>query len=97
MPTFVTLINWTDQGIKNAKDTVSRAQKANEAMAPLGVKLKQIYWTVGQYDIVSIVEADDVESATAALLALGAEGNIRSTTMLAHDADAMTRILGKLG
>ena len=97
MPTYVSLINWTDQGVKNSKDSVDRAQKAEQMMAKLGVKFKSIYWTVGPYDIVSVVEADDDESATAALLALGAQGNVRTTTMRAYDADAMAGILAKLG
>lgn len=97
MPTYVTLINWTDQGIKNFKDTTSRAKDAEEAMGKLGVRFKSILWTVGPYDLVATVEADDEESATAALLALGAQGNLRTTTMRAYDADEMGRIMSKLG
>lgn len=97
MPTYVTLINWTDQGIKNFKDTASRARDAEEAMGKLGVRFRSILWTVGQYDLVVTVEADDEESATAALLALGSQGNLRTTTMRAFDADEMGRIIGKLG
>jgi uncharacterized protein with GYD domain len=94
MPTYISLCNWTDQGIKNFKDTVSRGKKAEDAMGKLGVRFQSLYWTVGPYDLVAIVDA---ESATAALLALGAQGNIRTTTMRAYDADAMSRIVGKLG
>jgi uncharacterized protein with GYD domain len=97
MATYVSLINWTDQGAKSARDTVERANQAEAAMAALGVRLKSIFWTVGPFDIVTISEADDDESATAALLALGSGGNIRSTTMRAFDADDMARILAKLG
>jgi uncharacterized protein with GYD domain len=97
MPTYVSLCNWTDQGIKDFKDTVSRGKKVEEAMGKLGVRFQSLHWTVGPYDLVAIVEADDEESATAALLALGAQGNIRTTTMRAYDADAMSRIIGKLG
>ena len=87
MPTYISLCNWTDQGIKNFKDTLSRAKEADDAMGKLGVRFQSIHWTVGPYE----------ESATAALLALGAMGNIRTTTMRAYDADAMSRIVGKLG
>ena len=97
MPTYVSLCNWTDQGIKNFKDTVSRGKEAEAAMAKLGVRFQSLYWTVGPYDLVAIVDADDEESATAALLALGAQGNIRTTTMRAYDAEGMSRIVGKLG
>lgn len=97
MPTYVSLVNWTDQGIKNFKDTVSRGKEAEEAMAKLGVRFQSIHWTVGPYDLVAVVEADDEESATAALLALGSQGNVRTTTMRAFTAEEMTRIIGKLG
>jgi uncharacterized protein with GYD domain len=97
MPTYVSLCNWTDQGIKTFKDTVSRGKQVEEAMGKLGVRFQSIHWTVGPYDLVAIVDAEDEESATAALLALGAQGNIRTTTMRAYDADAMSRIIGKLG
>jgi uncharacterized protein with GYD domain len=97
MPTYVSLCNWTDQGIKNFKDTVSRGKKAEDAMGKLGVRFQSLYWTVGPYDLVAIVDADDEESATAALLALGAQGNIRTTTMRAYQAGEMDRIIEKLG
>jgi uncharacterized protein with GYD domain len=97
MPTYVTLLNWTEQGIKNFKDSTKRGKEAEEAMGKLGVRFKSILWTVGPYDLVAIVEADDEEGATAALLALGAQGNVRTTTMRAYDADEMDRIISKLG
>ena len=97
MPTYVTLINWTDQGIRNIKDTMKRAKDAEEAMGKLGVRFKSILWTVGPYDIVAVVEADDEESATAALLALGTQGNVRTTTMRGYNAEEIGRIVDKLG
>jgi uncharacterized protein with GYD domain len=97
MPTYVSLCNWTDQGIKNFKDSPKRAKEAEAAMGKLGVRWQSIHWTVGQYDLVAIVDADDEESATAALLALGAQGNIRTTTMRAFSAEEMGSIIGKLG
>ena len=97
MPTYVSLLNWTDQGVKKFKDTVERAKEAEEAMAKLGVTFKDIYWTVGPYDIVAVVEAADEESATAALLAVASQGNIRSTTLRAFNRDEMARVIAKLG
>jgi uncharacterized protein with GYD domain len=96
MPTYVSLINWTDQGVKNFKDTVDRAAQAEEAMGKLGVTFKAIYWTIGSYDIVGIVEADDEESATAALLAVASQGNIRTTTLRAFNRDEMGNVIAKL-
>ena len=93
MPTYITLINWTDQGVKNFKDTVDRSVKAEEAMGELGVTFKDVYWTVGPYDIVTVVEAPDEEKATAALLVAAAEGNVRTTTLRAFNRDEMSRIV----
>jgi uncharacterized protein with GYD domain len=95
MPSYVTLINWTDQGVKNFKDTVDRYEAAQTAMGKGGVTFKDIYWTVGPYDIVGIVEAPDDETATAALLAVGGEGNIRTTTLRAFSAGEMKRVIEK--
>ena len=95
MPTYVTLINWTEQGVKNFKDTVDRAAKAEEAMEKLGVTFKDIYWTVGQYDIVGIIEAQDEQSATAALLTIASQGNIRTTTLRAYNREEMAKIIEK--
>ena len=97
MPTYVNLISWTDQGVKNFKDTVSRAKEAEDAMAKLGVSITSIYWTLGPHDIVVISEAQDDESATAALLALCSQGNLRTTTMRAFSAAEMEGIIQKLG
>jgi uncharacterized protein with GYD domain len=95
MATYVTLINWTDQGIKNFKDTVDRYEAAQEAMGQGGARFKDVYWTIGPYDIVGILEAPDDESATAALLAVGGEGNIRTTTLRAFSASEMRGVIEK--
>jgi uncharacterized protein with GYD domain len=97
MPTYVHLLNWTEQGIKNFRDTVDRASQAEETMGKLGVRLRDIYWTVGPYDIVTISEAGDDESAAAALLALASQGNIRTTTLRAFNREEMARVVQKLG
>src|SRR5712691_5901460 len=97
MPTYVSLINWTDQGVKNFRDTVDRSAKAEEAMGKLGVTFKELYWTVGPYDIVSVVEAPDEQSATAALLMVAAQGNIRTTTLRAFTRDEMARVVELAG
>jgi uncharacterized protein with GYD domain len=83
MATFVVLLNWTDQGIKDFKDSPSRADAGKEEMAKLGVTLKDIYWTVGEHDLVLVCDSPDIESMTAALLRLGSAGNVRSTTLRA--------------
>ncbi len=92
MPAYLTLINWTDQGAKSATETVDRFEKARDQMQQLGVTFTNIWWTVGPYDIVGVLDAPDEETATAALLGAVAAGNIRTTTMRAFSADEMRSI-----
>jgi uncharacterized protein with GYD domain len=96
MPTYVSLLNWTEQGIRAYKDTLDRAQAATEVAEQLGGSLKDVYWTVGPYDLVTVTEFPDDETSTAFLLALGAQGNIRTTTLRAFDQDEMASIVGKV-
>ncbi len=65
MATYVLLLNWTEQGIRNAKETLARADAAAGLVEKLGGKMKEVYWTLGPYDVVAIVEAPDDETATA--------------------------------
>jgi uncharacterized protein with GYD domain len=96
MPTYVTLANFTDQGVRNAKDTLKRAEAFKEMAKKHGVTVKDIYWTQGQYDIVSITEASDELAATALALTIGGLGNIRTQTLRAFSADDMKTIIGKI-
>jgi uncharacterized protein with GYD domain len=96
MPTYISLINWTEQGVRAAKDTVDRASAAATAAESMGGKIKDIYWTVGPYDIVVVAEFPDDATGTAFLLALGAQGNVRTTTLRAFDRDEVAEILQKL-
>jgi uncharacterized protein with GYD domain len=91
----VSLINWTEKGIAAFPDTVDRAEAAKALAAKFGGSLETIYWTVGPYDIVAVSEAPDDESATAFALALGSQGNLRTTTMRAFDGDEMRGIIAK--
>ncbi|MGW2637395.1 GYD domain-containing protein [Streptomyces sp. NPDC001348] len=95
MPTFIALLNWTDQGVRNYKDTAKRAEAFGAAVQKLGAKLVNIYWTVGSYDLVAVVEAPDDETATAALLQLGGVGNVRTTTLRAFGREEMEGIIAK--
>ena len=97
MPTYVALINWTDQGIKNFKDTVDRYESAQELLREAGVSFRDVYWTIGPYDIVGILDAPDDESATAALLSVGGQGNIRTTTLRAFNTSEMRGVIEKAG
>jgi uncharacterized protein with GYD domain len=65
--TFISLVNWTDQGIRNAKATIQRYEKSEDPASKHGVSNEQIYWTVGPYDMAFIAQAPDAESVTAYL------------------------------
>jgi uncharacterized protein with GYD domain len=95
MPSYVTLMNWTDQGVKSFKDSVDRAEAAEVALSPAGIKFKDLYWTVGEYDLVATFEAPDEETLCAALLALAAQGNLRTTTLRAFTAQEMRGVIAK--
>jgi uncharacterized protein with GYD domain len=97
MPTYVSLINWTDQGVAGFKETVARGEDAKRAAAAMGGSIREILWTVGPYDIVTIADFPDETTATAFLLALGSRGNIRTTTLRAFSAEEMTQIIAKVG
>jgi uncharacterized protein with GYD domain len=96
MATYIALSSFTDQGIKNAKDSIKRADAVKAAAKKFGAKMTQIYWTLGSYDVVAIIEAADDESATAFALSIGMAGNVRTQTLRAFSAEEMKGILGKM-
>jgi uncharacterized protein with GYD domain len=97
MATFITTIKFTQQGIKGIAESTKRAAAFKAAAKKLGVKLTDIYWTLGDHDGVMILEAPDDETATAALLHLGAKGNVHTTTVRAFTAAEMDKIVAKIG
>jgi uncharacterized protein with GYD domain len=97
MPHYVLLMNWTEQGVKAFKQTVDRSEGARTALGAVGINLKEIYWTIGPYDIVAIAEAPDEETLSAALLALGSQGNLRTTTMRGLTTDEMRAVIERAG
>ena len=96
MPTYVMLANFTDQGIRNIKDSPKRADAFKNAAKKAGATVKDVFWTLGQYDIVAIVEAPDDVSMTAIGLGTGKLGNVRTQTLRAFSAADMKDILGKV-
>jgi uncharacterized protein with GYD domain len=96
MQTYIVLANFTDQGIRNIKETTKRADAAKELAARFGVKMREIYWTQGQYDIVTLCEGDNEAAISAFGLALTAAGNVRFQTLRAFTRDEMNGILSKL-
>jgi uncharacterized protein with GYD domain len=94
---FVVLFNWTEQGIKGFRDSPARVEAAQADLERAGVTIREVYWTVGQYDLVGLVDARDGETLTAGLLQLGAAGNVRTTTLRAFNAAEFKEIVAKLG
>ena len=95
MPHYISLVNWTDQGIKNVKDTVKRTRDARALAEKLGGKL-QVFYTLGEYDIVAVTEAPNDDVAMQFLLELGRLGNIRTKTLKAWTEDEAAAVVAKL-
>jgi uncharacterized protein with GYD domain len=93
MARYVTLYQFTDQGIRSVKDSPARLKAAIKRGEGMGMKILAAYYTEGPHDLVVISEASDEKSATAFAIALAAQGNVRSTTMRAHTADEFEAIL----
>jgi uncharacterized protein with GYD domain len=96
MATYIVLGNFTDQGIRSIKDTTKRADAFKEHAKSLGATVKDVYWTLGRYDIAIIVEAPDDASVTALGLSLGKSGNVRTQTLRAFSRADITAVLGKV-
>ena len=94
--TFVVLATFTDQGIRDVKETTRRADHFKEMAKKVGVTVKDLYWTLGPYDIVTILEAPDDESVTALSLSVAARGNVRTQSLRAFSQADMGAVLGKL-
>ena len=96
MSTYVTLCNFTHQGITNVKDTTKRAEAFKSAAKKAGCTVKEIYWTQGQFDNVIIMDAPDEASATAVVMSLAKLGNVRTQTSRAFTAAELAPILDKV-
>ena len=95
MATYVNLIKFTEQGIRNFKETVSRAEKYWGAVKAAGGRMIQEVWTLGEYDMIALFEAPDDETAAALALQACSLGNVRTTTLRAFTAVEMQRIVSK--
>ena len=96
MATYVALVNFTDQGVRHIQQTTERAKALINAAKNLGVKIKDIYWTMGAFDAVFTADAPDEETIAAFTLSVGSLGNIRTQTLRAFSADEMSKILAKV-
>ena len=95
MATFISLLSFTDQGIRSVKESPKRADAVKAMAKKMGVTVKEVYWTLGHYDLVVVLEGDD-EAVTSTLLKIGSLGNVRSETLSAFSAAEMGRIVGNI-
>jgi len=96
MATFITTLKFTQQGIKGIDETTRRAASLKAAAKKLKVKVKEVYWTLGDHDGVLIFDAPDDETATTLLLHLGSDGNVQTSTVRAFTSAEMDKILTKV-
>lgn len=96
MPTYITLVKWTDQGARDVKETVQRMAAYRADLERRGGKVVSAYWTQGKYDMVTTIEAPDAKTATASLLAACSAGNVRTKTFAAFTESEMTDIIRTL-
>lgn len=93
MATFITTLHFTEQGSKAIRDTCDRAAAFKAAAKKMGVKVAEIYWTLGAFDGVIVFDAPDEAKATAAMLHLSSLGNVRTQTARAFDPGEMKKVL----
>jgi len=96
MATYVSLVQFTDEGIRAAKQTTQRVADWAGKVQSKGVSIKQMYWTLGQYDQVCVFDAPDDETAASVLLSADMLGNIRTQTLRAFTAAEMEKILANI-
>ncbi len=93
MPTYIVLGNYTEQGIRNIHQSPDRLDAARQAIESAGGSI-QFFLTIGQHDLVAIVEAPSDEAFASIVLAIGSQGNVRTTSLRAFPEDEFRRIVG---
>ncbi len=96
MAKYVSLLQFTDQGIRSVKDTIKRATAATAEAEKMGAKVTDAFWTMGTYDVVLLLDAPDDATVSAFSLKLGSLGNVKSQTMRAFRREEMEKILAKI-
>ncbi len=96
MATFISLVNYSEQGIKNIKDSPDRAAAVKKLAQSLGGDMTQLYLTLGAYDLIVVSEFPDAATAAKFALTVGAQGNVRTTTLQAFSQSEMADIIGSL-
>ncbi|MGH7326244.1 MAG: GYD domain-containing protein [Candidatus Methylomirabilaceae bacterium] len=96
MPTYVTLVNWTDQGIRTVKDSPKRLDAFKQMLKNAGGELRGFYLTLGAYDLVAILEAPSDDVVAKLVLSVASQGNVRTTTLKAFPEDEARKIIGSV-
>jgi len=96
MPTFITLVNWTEEGIENVKESPARLDAVKAAFRAAGAEVKGFYLVLGRYDMVLIAEGPDAETAAGLALAIGSQGSVRTETLRAFTEEEYRKIIAAL-
>ena len=96
MASFISLVNFTQKGIANFRDTAERAAAFKAIAEKVNVTVKEVYWTIGYYDVVLVLEAPDDESIAAAMLGLGSLGNVSTQTLRAFTSSEIKDVIAKV-
>jgi uncharacterized protein with GYD domain len=96
MITYIGLLSFTDKGLQSVKDTTKRAAAAKEAAKKYGVNLRDMFWTLGEYDAICVIEGEDEASLAAFSLGTALQGNVRTKSLRAFSAPEMDKVLAKL-
>ena len=96
MAMYLSLLQFTDQGIRNVRETIKRAAAATADAEKMGVKVTESFWTMGAYDVVLLLDAPDDETVSAFSIKLGSLGNVKSRTMRAFRRGEMESVLAKI-
>jgi len=96
MPTYIALLNWTQQGISKVNASAKRLDAGRKAFKKAGAEIKDVYMTLGQYDLVCVIEAPDDDAYAKAILGLASQGNVSTETLKAFSEDQYRKITGSL-
>jgi len=96
MPTYIALLKWTQQGVSKVGSSAKRLDAGRKAFKKAGIEMKDVYLTMGRYDLVCVIEAPDDETYAKAILGLGSQGNVSTETLKAFTEDQYRAIIGSL-
>ena len=96
MAMYVSLLQFTEQGVRNVKDTIKRAAAATAEAEKMGAKVTDAFWTMGPYDVVLLLDAPNDEAITSFALQLGSQGNVKTQTLRAFRREEMEKILANI-